>query len=43
MYLGETLLQTSRAIQVLEELLTDEGSVEQNSAYSGEKHPFLLK
>src|SRR2546421_1572716 len=37
MYLRETMLRISGAIQVLEELLANEGSVEQNGADSGEK------
>ena len=37
MYLRETMLRISGAIQVLEELLANEGSVEQNGANSGEK------
>jgi hypothetical protein len=39
MYLRETMLRISGAIQVLEELLADEPSFEQNGAHSGEKQP----
>lgn len=39
MYLREAMLRISGAIQVLEELLADGGSVEQNGAHSGEKQP----
>ena len=39
MYLRETMLRISGAIQVLEELLANELSLEQNGAYSGEKQP----
>lgn len=36
-YLRETMLRISGAIQILEELLADEGSVEQNSAHLDQK------
>lgn len=39
MYLRETMLRISGAIQVLEELLTDGGPVEQNGTHSSEKQP----
>jgi hypothetical protein len=39
MYLRETMLRISGAIQMLEELLADGASVEQNGTHSDEKHP----
>ena len=39
MYLREAMLRISGAIQVLEELLAEGGSVEQNDAHLGEKQP----
>ena len=37
MYLRETMVRISRAIQVLEELLADDPSLKQNGAHSDEK------
>ena len=39
MYLRETMLRISGAIQVLEELLADGGPVEQDDAHLSEKQP----
>ena len=40
LYLRETMLRISGAIQVLEELLADGSSVEQHGLHSDEKQPF---
>ena len=39
MYLRETMLRISGAIQILEELLADEGPVEQKNVHVDEKQP----